>query len=129
MIRRNDTCGSLQGDSISRRHEGAPVAAREGMMRTRLLVALLALLAGISQLATAQDSQNKNLPEKKDAQSKDAARIEKPDVHEFVMANFRTESGVTLPQAKVVYGTYGHLNAARDNEVLLPSHYMANHTG
>jgi homoserine O-acetyltransferase len=111
------------------------------MMRTRLLVALLALLAWVSQMATAQDSQNKNLPEKRDAQSKDVnkketadqdaakARIEKPDVHEFVMANFRTESGVTLPQAKVVYGTYGHLNAARDNVVLLPSHYMANHTG
>src|SRR5436305_3595439 len=45
--------------------------------------------------------------------------------HEFVIENFRTESGVTLPQARVVYGTYGHLNAARDNVVLLPSHYMA----
>src|SRR5690348_7575119 len=46
--------------------------------------------------------------------------------HEFVIAKFRTESGATLPQARVVYGTYGHLNAARDNAVLLPSHYMAN---
>jgi homoserine O-acetyltransferase len=44
---------------------------------------------------------------------------------EFVISNFKTESGVTLPQAKVVYGTFGHLNAARDNVVLLPSHYMA----
>jgi homoserine O-acetyltransferase len=35
--------------------------------------------------------------------------------HEFVISNFRTESGVTLPQAHVVYGTYGHLNAAKDN--------------
>ncbi len=49
--------------------------------------------------------------------------------HEFVIANFKTESGVTLPQARVVYGTYGHLNAARDNAVLLPSHYMANQHG
>src|SRR4029077_20352914 len=49
--------------------------------------------------------------------------------HEFVIDNFRTESGVTLPKARVVYGTYGHLNAARDNAVLLPSHYMANHHG
>ncbi|HYA17054.1 MAG TPA: alpha/beta fold hydrolase [Bryobacteraceae bacterium] len=46
--------------------------------------------------------------------------------HEFVVPNFHTESGVTLPQAKLVYGTYGHLNAAKDNVVLLPSHYMAN---
>jgi homoserine O-acetyltransferase len=49
--------------------------------------------------------------------------------HEFVIDQFRTESGVTLPKARIVYGTYGHLNAARDNVVLLPSHYMANHHG
>jgi homoserine O-acetyltransferase len=49
--------------------------------------------------------------------------------HEFVIRNFRTESGVTLREARIVYGTYGHLNATRDNVVLLPSHYMANHHG
>src|SRR5258708_4046759 len=49
--------------------------------------------------------------------------------HEFAIDNFRTESGVTLPQARVVYATYGHLNAARDNAVLLPSHYMATFHG
>src|SRR5437868_7332533 len=49
--------------------------------------------------------------------------------HEFVLDNFRTDSGVVLPKARVVYGTYGHLTAARDNAVLLPSHYMANHHG
>jgi homoserine O-acetyltransferase len=54
---------------------------------------------------------------------------EKPVRHEFVIANFKTESGVTLPQARVVYGTYGHLNAAKDNVVLLPSHYMADFHG
>jgi homoserine O-acetyltransferase len=55
----------------------------------------------------------------------------KPDSeqHEFVIANFKTESGVTLPQARVVYGTYGHLNAEKNNVVLLPSHYMANFHG
>lgn len=46
--------------------------------------------------------------------------------HEFVIKDFHTESGVTLPEARVVYGTYGTLNAAKDNVVLLPSHYMAN---
>src|SRR5215468_8307458 len=45
--------------------------------------------------------------------------------HEFVIKDYRTESGVTLPRAVVVYGTYGKLNAAKDNVVLLPSHYMA----
>jgi homoserine O-acetyltransferase/O-succinyltransferase len=54
---------------------------------------------------------------------------EKGDRHEFVIANFHTESGVTLPQAHVVYGTYGHLNPAKDNVVLVPSHYMADYHG
>jgi homoserine O-acetyltransferase/O-succinyltransferase len=56
----------------------------------------------------------------------------KPDTgehHEFVITNFRTESGVMLPEARISYGTYGHLNAAHDNVVLLPSHYMADYHG
>ena len=48
-----------------------------------------------------------------------------PVEHSFVLHNFHTESGVVLPEAKVMYGTYGALNAAKDNAVLLPSHYMA----
>ncbi len=51
------------------------------------------------------------------------------DRHDFVIANFHAESGVTLPEARVVYATYGTLNAAKDNAVLLPSHYMANFHG
>ncbi len=58
-----------------------------------------------------------------------AQRVDRAAHHEFVIANFHTESGVTLPAAHVVYGTYGHLNATRDNAVLLPSHYMADHHG
>jgi homoserine O-acetyltransferase/O-succinyltransferase len=50
----------------------------------------------------------------------------KPERHIFVIRNFHTESGATLPEARIVYGTYGHLNAAHDNVILLPSHYMAN---
>ena len=63
--------------------------------------------------------------------AQDAAKPpeQKGEAHEFVIANFHTESGVTLPQARVVYGTYGHLNAAKDNAVLLPSHYMADFHG
>jgi homoserine O-acetyltransferase len=49
--------------------------------------------------------------------------------HEFTISNFKTESGVFLPQAKIVYGTYGHLNAAKDNVILMPSHYMADYHG
>lgn len=48
-----------------------------------------------------------------------------PVQHEFIIENFRTESGAVLPRASIVYGTYGQLNAAGDNAVLLPSHYMA----
>ena len=49
--------------------------------------------------------------------------------HEFVIRDFRTESGIVLPEARVVYSTLGALNAGGDNAVLLPSHYMANVSG
>src|SRR5450432_1049968 len=49
--------------------------------------------------------------------------------HEFRLRNFKTESGVTLPEALLVYGTYGHPNAAKDNAVLLPSPYRDNYHG
>jgi homoserine O-acetyltransferase/O-succinyltransferase len=48
-----------------------------------------------------------------------------PTQHEFVVKNFKTESGTVLPEAHLVYGTYGELNAAGNNAILLPSHYMA----
>ncbi len=56
------------------------------------------------------------------------AKLE-PVEHTFVIHNFHTESGVILPEAKIVYGTYGHLDAAGDNAILLPSHYMADMRG
>ena len=49
--------------------------------------------------------------------------------HEFVIRDFRTESGVVLPEARLIYTTLGTLNAAGDNAILLPSHYMANFNG
>ena len=63
------------------------------------------------------------------AYSQTTAAKPEPVEHTFVIHNFHTESGVTLPEAKVVYGTYGHLNAAADNAILLPSHYMADMNG
>jgi homoserine O-acetyltransferase len=62
-------------------------------------------------------------------QAQPPARADLAEHHDFVIQAFKTESGVTLPGAHVVYGTYGRLNAARDNAVLLPSHYMADHHG
>ena len=54
-----------------------------------------------------------------------AGAPQEPVQHEFTIRNFKTEGGAVLPEAKIVYGTYGTLNAAGDNAVLLPSHYMA----
>ncbi|HKR97589.1 MAG TPA: alpha/beta fold hydrolase [Candidatus Angelobacter sp.] len=95
-------------------------------MKKRLVIALLVLLAAVP-VVIAQNSQDKDAPKPQDTQSKEAAgpKAEQPEIHEFVINNFKTESGVTLPQAKVEYCTYGHINAAHDNIVLLPSHYMA----
>ena len=49
--------------------------------------------------------------------------------HDYVLHNFKTESGAVVPELHVIYGTYGTLDAARDNVVLLPSHYMAKYRG
>lgn len=57
------------------------------------------------------------------------AQPPEPVQHEFVIRHFKAEGGIELPEARVVYGTYGHLNAAADNVVLLPSHYMADMHG
>lgn len=85
------------------------LAARISRMKKLLLLLLL-----LTQALLAQEPATKKLASEQ---------------HEFVIANFRTESGVTLPQARVVYGTYGHLNADNSNVVLLPSHYMADFHG
>lgn len=58
-----------------------------------------------------------------------AAQAQEPVQHEFVIHHFKTESGTVLPEARIVYGTYGQLNAAADNVVLVPSHYMADMHG
>lgn len=47
----------------------------------------------------------------------------------FTLSDFRLEGGAVLPRATVMYATWGRLNAAGDNAVLLPSHYMADATG
>ncbi len=63
------------------------------------------------------------------AQAESSTAELEPVQHEFVLENFKTESGTVLPEARIVYGTYGRLNAAGDNAVLLPSHYMADMHG
>ena len=51
------------------------------------------------------------------------------DHQEFLLGNFHLESGTTLPDARLAYVTYGTLNEARTNAVLLPSWYGGDHHG
>jgi homoserine O-acetyltransferase/O-succinyltransferase len=85
-------------------------------MTTRFRTTLLCLfLAAVASFAPAQSAADAAQPQ--------------PVEHAFIIHNFKTESGVVLPEAKIVYGTYGQLDAAKDNTILLPSHYMANMHG
>ncbi|WP_216690356.1 alpha/beta fold hydrolase [Hymenobacter siberiensis] len=83
----------------------------------RSLLLLVALLGAAPAALRAQDA------------PATPPRPDRTPPHVFTIPNFRTESGTTLPLARVVYGTYGHLNAAHDNAILLPSHYMADRHG
>jgi homoserine O-acetyltransferase len=58
-----------------------------------------------------------------------AAKSGDPVQHEFVMRNFVAETKAIVPQVHMTYGTYGTLDAARDNVVVLPSHFMADMHG
>jgi len=49
--------------------------------------------------------------------------------HEFLIKNFPTESGSVLPEAHLVYGTTGTLNAARNNAILLPGYFAGDING
>lgn len=46
----------------------------------------------------------------------------------FLIKDFELQCGITLPEAELVYGTYGKLNAERTNVVLYPTSYGAQHT-
>src|SRR5262245_54830805 len=54
-----------------------------------------------------------------------------PDPHRrlFALGDFRLESGVVLPNATLAYATFGTLNTRRDNAILIPSWYGADHHG
>jgi homoserine O-acetyltransferase/O-succinyltransferase len=46
----------------------------------------------------------------------------------FTLASFELQCGITLPQAELVYQTYGELNLDRSNVILYPTSYGAQHT-
>lgn len=80
-------------------------------MRFAVPVGLASLLSGVSAVA------------------QQPARPDRAEHHTFEMEQFAFEVGTTVPKVTVAYGTYGRLNAAKDNVILLPSHYMADHHG
>jgi len=91
-------------------------------MRPRIVRAAL-LFAGITLYVAMMASSSAAEPQAEPVSQP------KPVQHEFVIKDFKTESGTVLPQARVVYGTYGKLDAKGDNAILLPSHYMADMNG
>ena len=52
-----------------------------------------------------------------------------PEHRLFDLGGFTLESGAVLPAAKILFVTYGTLNAARDNAILTPSYAGGNHHG
>lgn len=49
------------------------------------------------------------------------------DYDVYTLPNFRLQRGLTLPEAKLAYKTYGTLNAERSNAILYPTSYGAQH--
>jgi homoserine O-acetyltransferase len=49
------------------------------------------------------------------------------DYEIFELGKVALQCGLTLPQAKLAYKTYGELNAARDNVIVMPTFYGAQH--
>jgi homoserine O-acetyltransferase len=47
----------------------------------------------------------------------------------LTLGDFRLESGTVLRDARVAYATFGTLNAAKDNAILVPSYYGADYHG
>ena len=45
----------------------------------------------------------------------------------FELETVSLQSGLTLRQAQLAYKTYGQLNAARDNVIVMPTFYGAQH--
>jgi homoserine O-acetyltransferase/O-succinyltransferase len=49
------------------------------------------------------------------------------DYEIFELGQVALQCGLTLPQAKLAYKTYGELNAARDNVIVMPTFYGGQH--
>jgi homoserine acetyltransferase len=58
-----------------------------------------------------------------------ATKNQDGEAEAFALGDFWLESGRVLSDAKLVYKTYGHLNAEKTNAVLLCSYFTGDHTG
>ncbi len=52
-----------------------------------------------------------------------------PNRQFLTLRDFKLEGGAVLSEARVAYATFGALNAAKDNAVLIPSYYGADYHG
>ena len=50
------------------------------------------------------------------------------DYEMYELGDVALQSGLTLRQAKLAYKTYGQLNSARDNVIVMPTFYGGQHT-
>ncbi|MBS0202361.1 MAG: alpha/beta fold hydrolase [Planctomycetes bacterium] len=50
-----------------------------------------------------------------------------PEYDILTLPNFRLQRGLTLPEARLAYKTYGSLNSAKSNAILYPTSYGAQH--
>ena len=50
------------------------------------------------------------------------------DYEIFELGNVVLQCGLTLPRSRLAYKTYGELNASRDNVIVMPTFYGAQHT-
>lgn len=48
-------------------------------------------------------------------------------IHHFELGGFALDSGVTLPDARIAYVTYGTLNEGRDNVIVFPTWFVGTH--
>jgi homoserine O-acetyltransferase len=48
-------------------------------------------------------------------------------VHHFELGDFALDCGVTLPNARIAYTTYGSLDAARGNVIIFPTWFVGSH--
>src|ERR1044071_9466450 len=60
-------------------------------------------------------------------QSRPERALSRADYEVFELGDVALQCGGRLPDAKLAYKTYGTLNAARDNAVLLPTFYAGQH--